>query len=59
MPDTIVKLDGVSIHSRLKAAGHNIRGRVSRLSFNTQPPEGGCKSVLEKMKITQFQYTAA
>ena len=52
---------GVSTHSRPKAAGStNNRKRSTRLSFNTQPPEGGWLanrfySDLNRM----FQHTAA
>ena len=33
----------VSTHSRPKAAGLLVGGRVLLGSFNTQPPEGGCR----------------
>ena len=35
--------DGVSTHSRLKAAGHvGLFRHTAQSGFNTQPPEGGC-----------------
>ena len=52
--------DGVSTHSRPKAAGFK-NGVFKRFgSFNTQPPEGGWnKSYLFHKVIYKFQHTAA
>ncbi len=51
----------VSTHSRPKAAGPWPKPPIkSKLSFNTQPPEGGWLSIsLLIQKDLKFQHTAA
>ena len=56
-----IRIDAVSTHSRLKAAGRiNLIDIGSGQSFNTQPPEGGWPSIcLYAMLLHLFQHTAA
>ena len=52
----------VSTHSRPKAAaGSLLVGNSHYVSFNTQPPEGGCLTTRcgNGADITEFQHTAA
>ena len=51
----------VSTHSRLKAAGVFFSRQTGfTICFNTQPPEGGWKTNVEKIPASQlFQHTAA
>ena len=51
----------VSTHSRPKAAACKHRIRQDKIgSFNTQPPEGGCKCIWAIIMVSfRFQHTAA
>ena len=52
---------GVSTHSRLKAAGATCTSALNQSAgFNTQPPEGGWRSmVIFRPRAVGFQHTAA
>ena len=49
----------VSTHSRPKAAGRHRLPRPHQRSFNTQPPEGGCRNSQAQASKAKFQHTAA
>ena len=64
LPDVMVYLcekSQVSTHSRPKAAAQPLcRQPVHIARFNTQPPEGGCHTALQRLRqVFQFQHTAA
>ena len=51
----------VSTHSRPKAAAFGeMQKKIKGVSFNTQPPEGGCpSSTITRTERRRFQHTAA
>ena len=57
----IYRKSGVSTHSRPKAAARALSHILPAFeSFNTQPPEGGCRSALAlALHFCPFQHTAA
>ena len=58
---TLLYITSVSTHSRAEAAAVDVKHyRLLNVSFNTQPPEGGCTGRTDSLSQTrQFQHTAA
>ena len=60
--DELMERREVSTHSRPKAAAEciSLKVIVPNDSFNTQPPEGGCKcAIILSKEQARFQHTAA